>query len=324
MSHPVSEQPKVSIITPTYNRVHYLEETLANLFKLNYENWEWIIIDDGSTDATEDFILRSSRNKKKIRYFKRSKDHLKGPSGCRNHGIDLARGKFIVFVDDDDIVHPDLLNITTKILIENPGASYCRYDKRPFTGLWDRGLLLKTKKEDLYSIFKKEDIPRMITGEVPFACCTVMWKKEDLDGERFHEDLSYAEEWEFYNRLIIKNNFGISLRRILYYNRKHQHSNTGQFWANNPIRRRSKVEASLLVIKVLKENNFISSRIFKYFIQLGFFLKSRLVLNEILNSSKVSKFTKLKYKAGFNFYPILRPLFRFKGRLKKYLNSRGS
>ena len=72
MSHQVSEQPIVSIITPTYNRVHYLEETLAHLFKLTYENWEWIIIDDSSTDDTEEFILRVSTNKEKIRYFKRS------------------------------------------------------------------------------------------------------------------------------------------------------------------------------------------------------------------------------------------------------------
>ena len=324
MSKPEICQPKVSIITPTFNRLHFLRETCENIFKLNYNNWEWIIIDDGSTDGTNKFLVELHNGSNKVRFYKRSANHSKGPSGCRNQGIDLATGEFLVFVDDDDIVHPELLKVTTDILVENPEASFCRYNKQPFIGEWKPDLMLKKQGERDYSRFSRNHVSKMVTGQVPFACCTVIWNKKGLGNERFHEGLSYAEEWEFYNRLIIKNDFGLSLRRTLYYNRKHEHSNTGEFWDNDPVRRLSKIEATMLVVEELKSNNLIDSYMFKFFIQLGFFLDSEEIIKKILSSSGANFIVRTKYRMGFYLYPILRPIFRLKGEINNIGSSQGS
>lgn len=317
-----SNKPEISIIMATYNRGHFIKETLTSIINQSFQYWECIIIDDGGSDNTFEIIKTYTDSDKRFRYYKRGEGYKKGLPGCRNKGLYLAKGNFIQFFDDDDVVHPDNLKTCFKVLSES-NSYFCRYHKEPFIGKWTKSEFPKVdqlNKKD----FELKDLPDMITGKIPFASCTVLWDKKCFEGIRFNEDLMYGEEWECYARILSLGFSGTSINQVLYYNRKHAQSNTGEFWANDASRRKSKVEATILVIKQLKRNNLIIPRIFKFFIQLGFFLKSRLVINEILNSSQVGKLTKVKYKTGYYFYPILRPFFRLKGKITKHLIPRGS
>lgn len=92
-------KPKVSVIIPTYNRAHLICRAIQSVLNQTYQDFEIIVVDDASTDNTEDVIIRNF-NDSRIR-FVRSQDN-RGASAARNKGIELAKGKYIAFQDSDD------------------------------------------------------------------------------------------------------------------------------------------------------------------------------------------------------------------------------
>ncbi|CAM4153016.1 glycosyltransferase family 2 protein [Gillisia hiemivivida] len=97
-------QPLVSIIIPTYNRVFLLGQTLDSVLAQTYQNWECIIVDDGSEDATDELIEFYSEIDSRIKYYHRPISQLKGANACRNFGFEMSMGKYIQWLDSDDII----------------------------------------------------------------------------------------------------------------------------------------------------------------------------------------------------------------------------
>lgn len=98
---------KVSVIIPTYNRVHLLGQALDSVLSQSYQNWECIVVDDGSTDYTEELMLFYLVDPR-IKFLKREK-LPKGASHCRNIGLKAAEGEFCIFLDSDDMLLPHCL-----------------------------------------------------------------------------------------------------------------------------------------------------------------------------------------------------------------------
>jgi glycosyltransferase involved in cell wall biosynthesis len=111
-------RPLVSIIIPTYNYAHLIAETLLSVCRQTYSNWECIIIDDGSTDQTAEIIARflEQHPKYNFRYIYTSNA---GTSAAKNEGIRLAKGTFIQFLDADDLLSPEKLDIQVRQLEDN-------------------------------------------------------------------------------------------------------------------------------------------------------------------------------------------------------------
>ncbi|GGF38019.1 glycosyltransferase family 2 protein [Echinicola rosea] len=103
----------ISIIIPSYNYGRFLPQTISNLKEQSYPNWEAIIIDDGSTDNTEEVALRSIAGDERFKY-ERIKN--KGNAGARNIGLDLAKGDYIQFLDADDFLSQRKLEFQLKEL----------------------------------------------------------------------------------------------------------------------------------------------------------------------------------------------------------------
>ena len=307
------KKPKVSIIMATYNRAHFIKESLQYIAKQSYADFECLIIDDGSTDTTSEIVSAVTNIDNRFNYFHRSEKYKKGLPGCRNYGLDLAQGDYIIFFDDDDVVHPDNLKICVSLIKEN-SADFCRFDKMPFSGKWNQVLLkntseLKTEKVDLHQI------EEVITGKIAFASCCVLWKNKCFENIRFNEELQYAEEWECYTRILTAGYSGISIHKVLYYNRKHAKSNTGEFRNNSPVRINSKIKAIKLVIDNLKTKNLLSPKLIQYFLRWGFQFKKPEIINYTLKQSDLGVLQSLKYRVGYVFYPLLKPLLKLKGNL---------
>lgn len=96
------ERPFFSIVIPTFNRENELRTSIASVLNQNFKNWELLIIDDGSTDETEDLIDAYKVQNSRIYYFKRPDSRQKGPGACRNIGIEQATGEYVAFLDSDD------------------------------------------------------------------------------------------------------------------------------------------------------------------------------------------------------------------------------
>ena len=310
-----SNKPEISIIMATYNRGHFIKETLSSIINQSFRDWECIIIDDGSSDNTFDIIKTFIDSDKRFRYYQREEDYKKGLPGCRNKGLDLANGNFIQFFDDDDIIHPDNLKTCFKVLSES-NSHFCRYHKEPFTGKWRKPEFPEIDEFNTED-FELKDLPDMVTGKIPFASCTVLWNKKCFEGNRFNEDLMYGEEWECYSRILSLGFNGTSIDQVLYYNRKHANSNTGEFWNKKSFRVNSYKKAALLIIDNLGKKNLLNSSLKKFFIRLGFMLNSHEIIKKILKATNSGKFEKMKYLLGYKIYPLLKPVFFLKGKMLK-------
>src|SRR5438552_2642197 len=108
--------PTVSVVIPTYERRHYVARAVASVLAQTYQDFEVLVVDDGSTDGTaqalEGLDLR-------LRYHWQEN---RGVSGARNAGSRLARGEIVAFLDSDDRWLPDHLAVVTEVFARNPGV----------------------------------------------------------------------------------------------------------------------------------------------------------------------------------------------------------
>lgn len=196
--------PLVSIVVCTYNRCFFLKKTMESIFKQQYEPVEIIIIDDGSTDNTQELISSYSD---KVRY---SRQENRGIAAARTAGCQLAKGEYIAFQDDDDIMPPYRIVRLYETLKKYPSAVLAFGDwtfidnKGELTGERSRFPLLKDYNEEIKEPLLIEDgyTAIMWTKVIPGPPATLFSR---LDGERiewfdsrfFH---SY-EDMDFFARL---------------------------------------------------------------------------------------------------------------------------
>ncbi|KDN53980.1 glycosyltransferase family 2 protein [Flavobacterium seoulense] len=292
--------PKVSIIMATYNRAHFIVETLQSIQNQTFEGWECLIIDDGGNDNTQEVIADLLQKDNRFLFYQRSGEYKKGLSGCRNYGLDLAKGDCVIFFDDDDYVHPDNLKIAFEIFDEND-VDFCHYQKKSYTIAKP---VLKEAIVNKVQLLTQKDIAKIITQEIGLASCTVLWKKKCFKKIRFNENLQYAEEWECYSKIVTEGFNGVVIDTILYYNRKHAKSNTAEFYKNNSIRRASYAEAILLVFNNLAEHELLTKKLLHYFIQLSLNFKEYKLFQQLLINAQLSEFKKLEWQFFYFSLPL--------------------
>ena len=119
-------EPLVSIITPVYNAERFLSETIKSVQEQTYKNWELLLVDDCSKDNSAKIIKEFNRTDDRIKYIKLEKNS--GASISRNTGIKNAKGRFIAFVDSDDLWEPEKLEIQISYMLEkNLGFTFTSY-----------------------------------------------------------------------------------------------------------------------------------------------------------------------------------------------------
>ena len=134
----------ISVIIPTYNRKSFLINAIDSVFNQTYQNLELIIIDDGSSDKTIEYI------KKKYSKIKICKQSNKGVSSARNKGIKLSSNNWIAFLDSDDRWHPKKLENQINYLVKNSKYKICHTDE-----IWIRkGVRINQHKKHKKLVFK--------------------------------------------------------------------------------------------------------------------------------------------------------------------------
>lgn len=299
----------------TFNRAHLIEETLVSIQNQTYHNWECLIIDDGCSDATQAALEPYLKKDPRFQYYKRPDKYKKGLPGCRNYGLDIAKVKYVIFFDDDDIVHPELLEIAIDSMQTNPNAKFFHYQKKSFSETFQHTLIQPIKTVD--TVWMADTLLyEVVTQKTPFASCTVLWDRNCFDTVRFNEDLQYAEEWECYTRILSTGTKGLITNTVLYFNRKHPQSNTGEFWKKDPVRRASRVEASRLVLQHLADNKLFTYRLGVYFVSLAHFLKNKQIFNYVMaHKQAFNTFEYLKLIVRYKAHGLIRPVYKLKKRI---------
>lgn len=116
----------VSIITPTYNSEKYIKETISSVLSQTYQNWEMIIVDDCSTDNTVRIIEEEMEKDSRIRFIQLQKNQ--GAAVARNTAINYANGRYIAFLDSDDLWEMNKLEVQVSFMnMNNIPFSYTSY-----------------------------------------------------------------------------------------------------------------------------------------------------------------------------------------------------
>ena len=191
-SHKICD-PLVSIIIPVYNRAQLLSRAIRSVLNQVFQNFEVIVVDDGSTDDIENVV--KSFNDKRIRYIRH--EERRGAPAARNTGIRLARGKYIAFQDSDDEWHPEKLEKQMRAFENAPPDLGVVY-----TSFWrvENG----RKNYIPPSNFKqKEGYIHGILLETNFISTpTAIVKKECFEkAGMFDESLPRLQEWELWIRI---------------------------------------------------------------------------------------------------------------------------
>ena len=122
-----SSQPLVSIVTPVYNAERFLPDTIKTVQDQTYENWEWLLVDDQSSDRSVEIIKEAAKSDERIKLIQLAKNG--GAATARNAGIDAANGRYLAFQDADDLWHPEKLAKQVAFMQENDVAfSFTGYE----------------------------------------------------------------------------------------------------------------------------------------------------------------------------------------------------
>ena len=186
----------VSIIIPVFNREKLIVETLNSIQNQSYTNWECIIVDDGSTDSTENCIQTFVEKDKRFAYYHRPITYIKGANSCRNYGFEVSSGEFINWFDSDDVMLPDCLEQRIKAF--TPTLDFVIASGYYWNPSDDTQFILKVEPTDqLYVEFAQWRI-KIITN-------SVLFRKAFLENKPlFNPEMKRGQEAEFFARLFFK------------------------------------------------------------------------------------------------------------------------
>lgn len=191
--------PLVSIIIPTYNRANLISETLNSIIAQTYQNWECIIVDDGSTDNTKQILQRFIDSDSRFQFFCRPEHKVKGPNSCRNIGFEKSKGEFINWFDSDDILFENSINLRVKNFSNQIDCVIAKCE------IFDSSTSLKLFENVILSggnVLKDYYI-----GNVTYYVAGPIWRRSFLERQKelFDEEIRYLDDWDFNLRMISQN-----------------------------------------------------------------------------------------------------------------------
>lgn len=185
----------VSVIIPVYNSADFIERTLSSVAAQTFRDFEIIVVDDGSKDASGEIVKKWTARDSRVRYFYKKNG---GVSSARNLGLDMAVGEYITFLDSDDTYEPEFLEeMLQKITATGKDLCYCGFFFRA------GGKIIGKSPE----IFNIEEPLIYIIQDHWISTNSWMIRREYLEKYhfRFTEQLVCGEDFDFFCRLLYWN-----------------------------------------------------------------------------------------------------------------------
>jgi len=199
--------PIISICIPTYNRKDYLKETLDSISAQSYKDYEIVIVDDGSTDGTTEMIRQIDLP---VRYYWQENA---GDAAARNKLIELAQGKYITFIDSDDLLMPDALERMMEVIT-------CQKEDvvvyGPYLRIDENGNICGRCRRRLHSGY----VTKYLFQDIFIHSCGSMFPRRILQHEAFDTSLKVCSDYDLWLRLSLKYRF-IALPEPTFKRRRH-------------------------------------------------------------------------------------------------------
>ena len=207
---------KYSIIIPCYNSEKYIPKALESIKNQTYKNLELVIINDGSKDKTEEVVLDFKKSNPDINIiYKRIENS--GPSTARNHGLDLATGDYLCFLDSDDTYDPHLFEEIEAMISSDYDVVYWGYEE------YDEEHKLISKYTDYFEYIDDltgiEAAKKKYLKELYIHTCTGLYKRSLIEDNklRFVTGIYFAEDYNFIYKALFNAKKVKVLPKPLYY-----------------------------------------------------------------------------------------------------------
>lgn len=221
-----NDYPKVSVILPVYNVAPYLEDCLESIFQQKYPNIEIVAINDGSTDDSESILQKYGAN---YDFFRLLNQQNKGLSVTRNRGLRKANGKYIYFLDSDDLIAKGAISFLVELMEENDTDIITfvaekfklNFENRKIPPLYERpNIRQPLSGQELFQILIKK---KNYSSSVPLY----FFRRNFLESNnlQFKENIIHEDE-AFTPKALILADKAISLSTTLYYRRIRKNSIT--------------------------------------------------------------------------------------------------
>ena len=185
--------PKVSVLIPTYNYAHYLDETIQSVLEQSFQDFELVIVDNHSTDNTEE-VVKKYFGDKRISYYRNPRNL--GLVGNWNQCLLYAKGDYIKLLCADDKIHPEMLRKYVSVMEQYPNVSLITCNKQLFDGQpWLVELPMQHLQEGKKVIYHTFNTKSWI-GEPT----SVMFRKSNLYLGNFRSEYILHVDWEMWNR----------------------------------------------------------------------------------------------------------------------------
>ncbi|POB13205.1 glycosyltransferase [Halobacteriovorax sp. DA5] len=202
---------QISVVMSVYNNVDFLKESIESILTQSFKDFEFVIINDGSTDGSDKIIESYAKKDKRIKYISREN---KGLIASLNEGIINSKGKYIARMDGDDIAHPDRFKIQYNFLEQNNDIDIC--------GTWLERFTTDPKKSTNWKFpLNDKDLKTLLIFSTPFAHPTIMMRKSIF--QPYDENFKNVEDYELWFRLSDNNKYANIPKYLLKY-RYHQES----------------------------------------------------------------------------------------------------
>ena len=206
---------KVSVILPVFNEANYIKATLDSIINQNFNGYEVIVVDDGSTDDTLNIVKKTLEGLSLPHQIIHQENS--GVSSARNKGISLARGEYIVFVDGDDYI---LTNHLSQLYNEGIDFSLTQIVKK------EKDNLSNIHYYEFEEIDAEDFIKLELEMKIPFNFVQLSYKTDIIKKHnlKFREDVTYGEDTDFAIRALSHGNSIKISNEITYYYIQHQDS----------------------------------------------------------------------------------------------------
>lgn len=198
----------VSLIIPTYNRSHLLGATLDSIIVQRYNNWECIIVDDGSLDYTFELMEFYCEKDSRIKFHKRPGNRKKGANACRNFGFEISKGEYIQWFDSDDLMEAEFLEIKV-LAIEDHKIDYVISKTKNFKDPNPSDVIGRNENYYRFNDFELTNY-NYVTQKINWLTYDFMGARGLMDKVKFNELLSSSQEYNFFCKLT-----GISTKAFL-------------------------------------------------------------------------------------------------------------
>ena len=206
------ETALISVIVPVYNVAQYLEKSIASIQKQTYQNLEIILVDDGATDESGRLCDSIAEQDDRVSVLHKKNEGL---SQARNDGMKQAHGDYLIFIDSDDYIHPEMIqSLYEQLIQEDADVSSCGV-----MNVYANDESPQSANQDVYFVCDSQTFLReyLIGEKIPGTICNKLIKREIAAALSFPKGLIYEDAYYHFDLIKLAKRYVVNTKPYYYY-----------------------------------------------------------------------------------------------------------